>query len=84
MPIGINHSVVYIDYSQKVWQNKVTPVLKQFTCTIWRKKVMFYSLMEKGMLKKIKIAGLAFTVTNKYHTKDNLRSLQSSIITLCT
>ena len=25
--------------------------------------------MEKGMLKKIKIAGLAFTVTNKYHTK---------------
>ena len=40
--------------------------------------------MEKGMLKKIKIAGLAFTVTNKYHTKDNLRSLQSSIIDLRT
>ena len=34
---------------------------------------MFYSLMEKGMLKKIKIAGLALAVTNKYHTKDNLR-----------
>ena len=45
---------------------------------------MFNSLMEKGMLEKIKIAGLAFTVTNKYHTKDNLRSLQSSIIALCT
>ena len=27
--------------------------------------------MEKGILKKIKIAGLAFTVTNKYHTKEN-------------
>ena len=34
---------------------------------------MLYSLMEKGMLKKKNIAGLAFTVTNKYHTKDNLR-----------
>ena len=29
---------------------------------------MFYSLMEKGMLKNIKIAGLAFTITNKYTT----------------
>ena len=40
--------------------------------------------MERGrhMPKKIQInvAGLAFTVTNKYHTKDNLRSLQSRII----
>ena len=45
---------------------------------------MFYSLMEKDMLKKMKIAGLAFTVTNKYHTKDNLMSLQSSIIALRT
>ena len=37
------------------------------------------------MLKKIKIyissvAGLAFTLANKYHTKVNLRTLQSPII----
>ena len=25
MPIGINNSVLYIDYLQKVWQNKVIP-----------------------------------------------------------
>ena len=43
------------------------------------KKVMFYTLVERGrqMLKKkrfisARVAGLAFTVTNKYHTKDNL------------
>ena len=45
---------------------------------------MFYSSMEKGMLKKKKIAGLAFTVKNKKHTKDNLRSLQSSTIAIRT
>ena len=40
--------------------------------------------MEKGMLKKMKIVGLPFTVTNKYHTEENLRSLQSSLIALST
>ena len=49
-----------------------------------RKKVMFFTLMERGRhmskKKKIYVAGLAFTVTNKYHIKDNLRSLQSIIL----
>ena len=61
MLIGINNSVLYIAYLQNV-NNKVIPycffhnrpkALAQFD----PKKVMFYTLMEKGrhMLKKIEI-----------------------------
>ena len=82
MPIGINNSVLYIDYLQKVWFFHTRPQAVHLHNL--SQKVMFYSLMETGMLKKIMIAGLAFTVTNNYLTKDNLRSLQSSIIALRT
>ena len=62
MLICINNLVLYIDYLQKV-KNKVIPycfslffhthpqALAQFDA----KKVMFYTLMERGMLKQIKI-----------------------------
>ena len=59
MPIGINNSVLYIDYLQKVWQNKVIPYCFFHTrpqavhLHIWRRKVMFYSL-RKGYAKENK------------------------------
>ena len=56
MPIGIN-----IDYLQKVWQWQghtilvfFTPVLEQFTCTIWRKKSNVLLINGKGYAKENK------------------------------
>ena len=85
MLIGINNSVLYLDYLQNV-NNKVIPycffynprkALAQFD----PKKVMFYTIMERGrhMIKK-KRPGLAFTITNKYHTNDKLYNVIESPI----
>ena len=70
--VGINNSVLYIDHLQNV-DNKVIPYWVFFHT---RSK----ALAQFDAKKKIYVAGLAFTVTNKYHIKDNLRSLQSTIL----
>ena len=91
MHVGIINSVLYIRFFAKGQEQGHTTLFFVFFHTRpqahFDAKSNVLHINGKGYAKEnIDLCqfGLHFTVTNKYHTRDNLRSLQSSIIALRT